>query len=142
MGRHTGYMDFSAAQMEEQQNVIRDQPAQGPDLGREEVGRHQHVHMRADKLLPRGGRLALWSWRDAMTFKNVAQFVAVCSSYILAETLGYAVSFSSPWRGKRRVFERRKPVLIDQLQPSTNSDKLSDSIKLTMPPVACPCRQL
>jgi hypothetical protein len=44
---------------------------------------------------------------------------------ILAETLSSAVSFSSPWRGKRRVFERRKPVLIDQLQPSTNADKLS-----------------
>src|SRR5437660_10307110 len=58
-------------------------------------------------------------------FIRVAQFIAVCSSSILAETLGYAVSFSSPWRGKRRVFERCKPVFIDQLQPSTNSDKLS-----------------
>src|SRR5438874_5427964 len=60
---------------------------------------------------------------------RVAQFIAVCSSSILAETLGYAVSFSSPWRGKRRVFERCKPVFIDQLQPSTNSDKLSGSTK-------------
>jgi hypothetical protein len=34
--------------------------------------------------------------------------------------------FSSPWRGKRRVFERCKPAFMDQLQPSTNSDKLSD----------------
>jgi hypothetical protein len=50
----------------------------------------------------------------------------VCSSSILAETLGYAVSFSSPRRGKRRVFEWCKPVLMDQLQPSTNADKLSD----------------
>jgi hypothetical protein len=41
--------------------------------------------------------------------------------------LGYAVSFSSPWRGKRRVFERRKLTLVDQLQPSTNSDKLSEA---------------
>src|SRR5438270_10864502 len=55
-----------------------------------------------------------------------AQFIAVCSSSILAGTLGYAVSFSSPWHGKRRIFERCKPVFIDQLQPSTNSDKLSD----------------
>jgi hypothetical protein len=43
------------------------------------------------------------------------------------ETLGYAASFSSPWRGKRRVLVRRKPLLTDQLQPSTNSDKLSDT---------------
>jgi hypothetical protein len=40
--------------------------------------------------------------------------------------LGYAVSFSSPWRGKQRVFERHNPAFMDQLQPSTNSDKLSD----------------
>jgi hypothetical protein len=58
---------------------------------------------------------------------TAAQFIAVCSSSILAETLSYAVSFSSPWRGKRRVLEWHKPVLIDQLQPSTNSDKLSDN---------------
>jgi hypothetical protein len=49
----------------------------------------------------------------------------VCSSSILAATLDDAASFSSPWRGKRRVFEQRKPFLTDQLQPSTNSDKLS-----------------
>src|SRR5215475_12471257 len=34
----------------------------------------------------------------------IAQFIAVCSSSILAETLGYAVAFSSPSGGKRRVF--------------------------------------
>jgi hypothetical protein len=39
------------------------------------------------------------------TLTKSAQFIAVCSSSILAETLGYAVSFSSPWRGKRRVLE-------------------------------------
>src|SRR4029453_4718442 len=33
---------------------------------------------------------------------------------------------SSPWRGKRRVVEWRKPVPMDQFQPSTNTDKLSD----------------
>jgi len=42
--------------------------------------------------------------------------------------LGYAASFSSPWRGKRRVVERRKSLLMDQLQPSTNADKLSDPL--------------
>src|SRR4029450_5388265 len=60
------------------------------------------------------------------TLTPIAQFIAVCSWSILAETLGYAVSFSSPWRGKHRVLEWCKPVLMDQLQPSTNADKLSD----------------
>jgi len=59
----------------------------------------------------------------------IAQFIAVCSSSILAETLGYAASFSRPLRGKRRILERRKPLLIDQLQPSTNADKLSETGK-------------
>jgi hypothetical protein len=63
--------------------------------------------------------------------KALAQFLAVCSSSILAETLSYAASFSSPWRGKRRVLERRKPLLTEQLQPSTNSDKLSDLCSTT-----------
>ena len=58
--------------------------------------------------------------------ENLAQFLAVCSSSILAETPDYVASFSSPLRGKRRVFERYKRLLTDQLQPSTHSDKLSD----------------
>jgi len=61
------------------------------------------------------------------TIEADAQFIALCSPSILAETLGYAASFSSPLRGKRRVFERCKPFLMDQLQPSTNSDKLSEN---------------
>ena len=59
-----------------------------------------------------------------------AQFIAVCSSLILAEILGYAGSFSSPWRGKQRVFERCKLPLMDQPQPSTNADKLSEPGKM------------
>src|SRR5207244_10060397 len=43
-----------------------------PDLGREEVGGHQHLHMRADELLPGGGRPAFWSGRNTMTFEDVA----------------------------------------------------------------------
>jgi hypothetical protein len=38
-----------------------------------------------------------------LTQKPLAQFLAVCSSSILAETLGCAALFSSSWRGKRRV---------------------------------------
>src|SRR5262245_3156381 len=56
-----------------------------------------------------------------------AQCIAVCRSSILAETLGSAVLFASPSRGKRRVFEWSEPAFMDQLQLSTNSDKLSGS---------------
>jgi hypothetical protein len=63
-----------------------------------------------------------------------AQFLAVCSSSILAETLGYAVSFPSPWRGKRRVVEWRKPVFMDQLQSSTNAPAKGSEIALAPSP--------
>jgi hypothetical protein len=62
----------------------------------------------------------------ALPPQQFAQFLAVCSSSILAETLGYAASFSSALHGKWRVLERHKPLLTDQLQLSTNSDKLSE----------------
>src|SRR5215467_5318965 len=65
-------VDLPGAQVDQKQHVIRHQPPQRPDLGGEKVGRDQHLHMRADKLRPRAGRLPLWSWRDAMTFENVA----------------------------------------------------------------------
>src|SRR5262249_2641742 len=61
----------------------------------------------------------------AAAFAPFAQFLAVCSSSILVETLGYAASFSTPWRGKRCVFEWHQPLITDHMQPSTNSDKLS-----------------
>src|SRR5262245_36032088 len=65
-----------------------------------------------------------WPGSRAGSTTEFAQFIAVCSLSIRAETVAYAGAFSSPWRGKRHVGERRKPVLIDQLQPSINADKL------------------
>ena len=41
MRRHAGNMDLAAPQMEEKEDVVRSQPTQGPDLGREEVGGHR-----------------------------------------------------------------------------------------------------
>src|ERR1051326_2243182 len=72
MRRHARDVDLSGAPVDKKQHVIRHQPTQRPDVSGEKVGRDQHLHMRADTLCPRGGRLPLWSWRDAMTFENVA----------------------------------------------------------------------
>src|SRR5215211_6455897 len=58
--------------------------------------------------------------------KLIAQFLAVCSSSILAEVLYRSSPFSGQSREKRRVSERHISLLIGSLQPSTNSDKLSD----------------
>ena len=67
---HTGNMNLPTTQMYKEQDVIRHKPAQCPDFGREEVGRHEDVHVRTDKLLPRGRGLALGGagmpWRFRM----------------------------------------------------------------------------
>src|SRR2546421_10535617 len=72
MRRHTSHMDLPTPKVNEKQDVVRYQPAQGPGLGGEEIRRHEDVHMRADELFPRGGRLALWRRWDAVAFEDVA----------------------------------------------------------------------
>ena len=57
-----------------------------------------------------------------------AQFLAVCSSSILAEALYRSSLFAGQSREKRRVSERHISLLIGSLQPSTSSDKLSDHL--------------
>src|SRR5262249_8727219 len=57
---------FPAAQVNKEHDVIRHEPTQCPDFGSKEIGRDQHLHVRADKLLPRGGHLPLWGRWDTM----------------------------------------------------------------------------
>src|SRR5712691_3074664 len=72
MGRHARDIDLPTTKMDEKQDVVCYQPAQRPDLGGEEVGRHEDVQMRADKLLPGGGRLPLRCWGKVMALQDVA----------------------------------------------------------------------
>src|SRR4029450_1901772 len=71
MWRDASHMDLPPPQVQENQDVIRHQPAQRPHLGGEEIGRHEDVNVRADELFPRRGRLALWSRRNAIAFAYV-----------------------------------------------------------------------
>src|SRR5688572_22800608 len=64
-------MDLATAHMDKEEDVVRHQATCRPHLGREEIGRHQHVHMGANKLLPRGGLLTLRGWRDTVAFEDV-----------------------------------------------------------------------
>jgi hypothetical protein len=57
-----------------------------------------------------------------------AQFLAVCSASILAEALCLSSPFSGPCRVKRSVSEKRTSLLIGSLQPSTDSETLSDAV--------------
>src|SRR4029077_2009679 len=72
MGRHARYIDLPTTKMDEKQDVVRDQPAQRPDLGGEKVRRHEDIEMRADKLLPGSGRLPLRCWGKAVALQDIA----------------------------------------------------------------------
>jgi hypothetical protein len=64
-------MDLATAHMNKEKNVVSHQATRHPHLGREAIGRYQHIHMGANKLLPRGGLLALRGWRDTVAFEDV-----------------------------------------------------------------------
>ena len=68
---HASDMHFSGAESDKEEDVIRHEPTQGPDLSREEVGCYKDVYVRTDKLFPRGGLLPLWGWGKAMAFPDV-----------------------------------------------------------------------
>ena len=70
--RHPGDMHFPCTGSDKEQDIIGCEPTQRPDLGGEEVGRDEHVQMRADELLPGGDGLALWRWCDAMALEDSA----------------------------------------------------------------------
>src|SRR5262249_14621185 len=72
MGSHAGHMDSPAAKVDAKEHVVRHEPSQGPDLSGEEVGRYEHLHMRADKFLPRGRCFPFWRGWDAVALENVA----------------------------------------------------------------------
>src|SRR5215468_3002017 len=65
-------MHLPAAQMDEKEHIIGHQSTERPDFGREEVSRDENIHVRADELRPRAGRLAFGSRRYAMAFEDVA----------------------------------------------------------------------
>jgi hypothetical protein len=55
------HMHLAAAQVNKEQHIVGHQSVPRPHLGAEEVGCHQYIHMGADKFVPGGGLLALWS---------------------------------------------------------------------------------
>src|SRR5205085_79832 len=72
MRRRAGDVHLPTREVDEKEHVVRDQACRCPDLSGEEVRGDQHLHMRADKLLPCGRRLALGSRCDAMALEDVA----------------------------------------------------------------------
>ena len=52
--------------------IPRHQPPEPPNLSGKEVGCHEDIHMCADKLLPRRGRLPVGSPCNAMALEDIA----------------------------------------------------------------------
>src|SRR6266487_4053481 len=71
MRRDPSDLHFPCAKPDKKQDVIGYESPQRPDFSSEEVSRHEDVHVCADELLPRRGRLAFWRWRDTMALENV-----------------------------------------------------------------------
>jgi len=71
-------------------------------------------------------------WRVVRSVTAVAQLIAICSSSILAETRCLSSPCSGQSREKRSVSEKRTSLPRDELEPSTNADKLSDELLLKL----------
>src|SRR5207253_6075575 len=61
-----------ALQMNEKQHLVRNQPSSRKHFHREKVGRHQHRHVRTDKVLPTRRLLPLGSRWNIMATENIA----------------------------------------------------------------------
>ena len=71
MRRHAGYVDLPARKMDEKQHVVRHSPCGCPDLGGEEIGRNEDLHMRANELMPGRRFLSLRRWRNPMPSQDI-----------------------------------------------------------------------
>src|SRR6266404_4441756 len=67
----TGSMYVIAGEAGDKQHIVGYQHAPGPDLRREKVGGHEHVHVETDEFPPSRGLLPLRGRWDAMTLENV-----------------------------------------------------------------------
>jgi hypothetical protein len=71
MPSYAGDADATALQMDEEQNVVRDQSSPGEHFHRKEVGTRQNVFMGGDKILPRSSSTSLRRPRNPVTAQNV-----------------------------------------------------------------------
>ena len=62
----------ATADLDEEQNVVRDEPSPCQHFDREEVRASEHVHMRLDELLPGGRATPLGRRWDLVTTQDVA----------------------------------------------------------------------
>jgi hypothetical protein len=71
MRRHARDVNPSACEMYEEEHVVGHQPTPNPHLNGEKVGRHQHVHVGMDKLMPGRGPFALGRRWNPMALQDI-----------------------------------------------------------------------
>src|SRR6516164_4516262 len=70
----------ATADLDEEQNVVRDEPSPCQHFDREEVCASEHVHMRPDELLPGGRATPFRRWCDRVSTENVAHSLVTSSA--------------------------------------------------------------
>ena len=69
--RYTGDGAALAFKMNEEENIVRGQPAPSEHLDSEEVHRCEHFHVGPDKLIPAGALTAFWRRPDPVTAQDI-----------------------------------------------------------------------
>jgi hypothetical protein len=72
MPRDSCQANTATLQVDQEQDVIRDQPASGEDLDREEINPGQDGHMRLDEFLPRRGLAPFGRRLNPMSLQDVS----------------------------------------------------------------------
>ena len=68
----SGQVNAARLQLHDEQQVIGDQPASGPDFDGGKVDRRQYVPVRFEERGPGGLALSVRSWLDTVRFENIA----------------------------------------------------------------------
>ena len=82
MAGDAGKRDASRLQIEEEKDVVGDEPTSGQDLDGEEVCSRKHSHVGGDEILPGGGLATFGRGWDAVTLQHVSDRLI---RYVMAE---------------------------------------------------------
>ena len=83
--RHPGDVNFACSKMNEEQDIMGDQPETRPYLRREEISSYQNVHVISDELSPRRLLLALVNRGQSVPLQYICHSRATYSmSYLRA----------------------------------------------------------
>jgi hypothetical protein len=86
------------------------EPKPAPHLTGEEVRRQQDIEVETDEFVPRGGRLPLWRWWNAMMLEDIPVTVQVVKTGIMPRRVladRFREAETEPLPPARRLHRRR-----------------------------------